>query len=90
MGRPSTTSFAVTYTGVVTQRRDVLIVVCPFITHRFYCGQDCTQECAQALVRRMLPLAVPAWETFQETTLLHPRWHQRKSTNQTKVVVVWN
>lgn len=26
----------------------------------------------------MLPLVVPAWETFRETTLLHPRWHQRK------------
>ena len=33
---------------MVTLRRDILIVVCPFITHCFYCGQDCTQECAQA------------------------------------------
>ena len=41
-------------------------------------------------IRWMLPLVVPAWDTFRETTLLHPRWHQRKRTNQTKVVVVWN
>ena len=38
-------SFAITYTGVVTLRRDVLVVVYPFMTHCFYCDQDCTQEC---------------------------------------------
>ena len=37
--------------------------------HHFYYGQDCTQECEWAHGRLMLPLAVLAWETFQETTL---------------------
>ena len=61
------------------------VFVRPFITHCFYCSQ-----CAQAHVRRMLPLVVLAWETFQETTLLHPGWHQRKRTSQMKVMVLWN
>ena len=38
-------SFTITYTGVVTLRRDVLVVFYPFMTHCFYCDQDCTQEC---------------------------------------------
>ena len=42
-GWPSTTSFAITYTRVVTLRRDILVVVHPLVTHHFYCGQDCTQ-----------------------------------------------
>ena len=35
-------------------------------------------------------LVVLAWETFQKTTLLHSRWHQRRIRNQTKVLVVRN
>ena len=65
-GKPSTTSFAITYGGVVTLRRDILVVVLPLMTHRFYCGQDCTQECAQGCERWRLPLGVLAWETFWE------------------------
>ena len=34
------------------------------MTQHFYCGQDCTQECAWAHVRWLLPLVVLAWETF--------------------------
>ena len=75
------------YTGVVTLRRDSLVVVHLFITHQVYFSQDSTQKCAQAHGWWMLPLIVLAWETFQKTTLLHPRWHQRKRTSQTKVVV---
>ena len=30
---------------IYCDRRDILVVVHPFMTHRFYCGQDCTQEC---------------------------------------------
>ena len=55
-----------------------MVVVHPFMTHHFYCGQDCTQECVQAHERQMLPLVVLAWEAFQKDTLLHPEWHQRK------------
>ena len=29
------------YTGVATLRRDILVVVRPFMTHHFYCGQKC-------------------------------------------------
>ena len=29
------------YTGVATLRRDILVVVRPFMTHHFYCGQEC-------------------------------------------------
>ena len=36
--------FAITYTGVVTLRRDILVAVYPVMIHHFYCGQDCTQE----------------------------------------------
>ena len=79
-GQPSTTSFAITYTGMVTLRRDILVVVCLFMTHHFYCSQDCIQECTWAHIRWMLPLVVLAWETFWETTL----------ANQTKVLVVRN
>ena len=38
--------FALTYAGMMTLRRDILVVFHPFMTHRFYCSQDCTQECA--------------------------------------------
>ena len=86
----STTSFAITYTSVVTLRRDISVVVHPWVTHRFYCSQDCTQECAQAEGRWMLLLVVLAWETFQKTTLLHSGQHQRRIRNQTKVLVVRN
>ena len=57
-----------------------MVVVGPFMTHHFYCGQDCTQECAWAHVIWMLPLVVLVWETFWETTL----------ANQTKVLAVRN
>ena len=67
------------YTGVVTLRRDILVVVHPFMTHHVYCSQDCTQECAWAHARWMLPLVGLAWEAFWKATLLHPRWHQRKA-----------
>ena len=73
---------------MVTLRRDILVVFRPFMTHHFYCRTVLRN--VHRHVRWMLPLVVPAWETFRETTLLHPRWHQRKRTNQTKVVVVWN
>ena len=43
------------YTGMVSLRRDILVVVYPFMTHHFHCGQDCTEECAHE--RQMLPLA---------------------------------
>ena len=85
-----TTSFAITDTGVVTLRRDILIVVHPFITHCFCCGQDCTQACSQARLRWMLPLVVLAWETSQKITLFHPGWHQRKREDQTKFLVIRN
>ena len=29
------------YTGVATLRRDILVVARPFMTHHFYCGQEC-------------------------------------------------
>ena len=51
----------------MTLRRDILVVVRPFMTHHLYCSQDCTQERTYAHIRRMLPLVVPAWETFQES-----------------------
>ena len=85
-----TTSFAITCTDVVTLRRDILVAVYLFMIHGFSCSQDCTQECAWAHVRRMLPLVVLAWETFQKTTLLHSGQHQRRIRNQTKVLVVRN
>ena len=62
-------------------QKDILVGVHPFMTNHFYCGQDCPQEGAQAHVKWMLPRGVLAWETFRETTLLHPGWHQRKGTN---------
>ena len=55
-----------------------MIVVHPFMTHHFYCSQDCTQECAQTHMIWMLPLLVLAWETFWKAPLLHLEWHQRK------------
>ena len=58
---------------MVTLRRDILVIVRLFMTHCFYCGQDCTQECAQAHVRWMLPLGVLAWETFQESYSAPPQ-----------------
>ena len=44
----------------------------------------------QAHKRRMFPLVVLAWETFQKATLFHPGWHQRKRGNQGKVLIVRN
>ena len=79
-----------TYAGMVTLRRDILVVFHPFMTHHFYCSQDCTEECAQAEGRWMLPLVILAWETLQKTTLIHSGWHQRRRRNQTKVLVVRN
>ena len=35
-GQPFTNYFAITFTGVVTLRRDVLVVVHPFMTYHFY------------------------------------------------------
>ena len=78
-GQPSTT-FVITYTGMVTLRRDILVIAHLFMSHCFYCYQDCTQECTWAHVRWMFPLVVLAWETFWETTLANP----------TKVLVVRN
>ena len=46
-----------------------MVVVHPFMTHRFYCGQDCTQERAWALGRRTFPLLVLARKTFPEMLL---------------------
>ena len=66
------------YTGMVTLRRDILVAVYLFMIHGFSCSQDCTQECAWAHVRRMLPLGVLAWEILHKAFLLHPGWHQRK------------
>ena len=66
------------YSGVVTLRRDILIVVHPFMTHNFYCSQDCTWECAQAHIRCMLPLGVLACKTFWENYSAPPQMHQRK------------
>ena len=57
---PSTTSFAIIYTDIA-------------ITHHFYCGQDCTQKCAQAHGRQMFPLAAVAWETFRESYTASPQ-----------------
>ena len=50
-----------------------MVVVYPVMIHHFYCGQDCTQECAQAHVRWMLPLVVLAWETFWENYSAPPQ-----------------
>ena len=50
--------FAITHTGVVTVKRDILAVVYRFVTHHFYCSQHCTQERGWAQVRWMLPLVV--------------------------------
>ena len=61
---------------MVTLRRDILVAAHPFMTHHFSCGQDRTQECAQAHVRWTLPLEVLAWNG--KATLLRPGWHQRK------------
>ena len=44
-------TFTITYTDMA-------------MSQHFYCGQDCTQECAWPCIRWMLPLAVLAWETF--------------------------
>ena len=76
--------------GMVTPRGTSWLFFIPFMTHHFYCGQDCTQTCAQAEGWWMLPLVVLAWETFQKTTLIHSGWHQRRRGNQTKVLVVRN
>ena len=57
---PSTTSFAIIYTDIA-------------ITHHFYCGQDCTQKCAQAHGRQMLPLGAVAWEAFRESYTASPQ-----------------
>ena len=61
-GQPSTTSFAITCTGVVTLRRDILVVIHLFVTHHFCCGQDYTQEYAQAHVRWLLPQQCQLWK----------------------------
>ena len=71
----------------MTLRRDILVVVHPFMTDHLHCGQDCTQGGVQAHVQWMLPLIVLAQETFRETALLHPGKHQRKGTNQTEGLV---
>ena len=69
-GQSSTTSFAITYTGVATLSVEtswffvVVSVVHPFMTHHFYCSQEYARECAQAHGRWMLPLGVLAGETF--------------------------
>ena len=89
-GQPSTISLAVTYAGVVTLRRDTLVVVHPFMTHHVYCSQDCTQKCAQALRKWMLLRVVLPWETFQESYSAPPRAASEKKTNQTKVLMVRN
>ena len=84
----STTSSAITYTGVVTLGKDITVAVHPFMTHCFYCGQDCTQDCAWAQERQMLPLGVLAWETFWENYSAPPQVASERRASQTKVLVV--
>jgi hypothetical protein len=84
--QPSTTSFAITYTGVVTLRRDILgFFVHPFVTLWFYCVQDCTWECASAHGTWMLPL-VDLPESYSLTLWVA----SEKRANQTKVLAVRN
>ena len=64
--------------------------VCPFMVFQFYCGQEYIQDCAQAPRRWIFPLVILVWEAFWKATLLHPGWHQRKSRNQEKVLMVSN
>ena len=64
--------------------------VTPFLAYNFVCGQEYAQRCAQAHKRRMFPLVVLAWETFQKATLFYPGWHQKKRGNQGKVLMVRN
>ena len=44
-GQPFTVSFAIAYTGMVTLGRNISILC----SYCFYCGQEYTQGCAQAL-----------------------------------------
>ena len=73
---------------MVTLRRDTLVVVHPFLTQHVHCGQDCTEECAQAHERQMLPLGVLAWETFWENYSAPPQVASERRASQTKVLVV--
>ena len=73
-----------------TQKGHLGFYVHPVMTQCFYCGQDCIQECAQAHRRWILPLVVLASEAFWKATLLYSGWHQRRSRNQTKVLMVRN
>ena len=38
----------------------------------------------------MFPLAALAWEAFQKATLFNREWHQRRSRNQTEVLMARN
>ena len=76
-----------TYWSGDTQNGHLGFYVHPFMTQCFYCGWDCTQECAQAHRRWILPLVVLVWESFWKATLLYSRWHQRRNRNQTKVLM---
>ena len=58
--------------------KGIFVGLHPFVTRRFYGGQDCIQKCAQGHERLMLPPVVLAWERFWKATLLHSGWHQRK------------
>ena len=73
-----------------TQKRHRGFLVCLFITQSFYCVQDCTRECAHTHGTWMLPLEDELGKHSRKATLLHPRWHQRRSKNQTKVFRVRN
>ena len=75
-------------TSMVTLRRDMLIVVRPFVTHRFYCSQDCIQECEWAHGTLMLPIAVLAWATFRDSYSVTFWVAAEKRTSETKILVV--
>ena len=75
-------------TSVVTLRRDVLIVVHLFVTHRFYYSQDCIQECEWAHGTLMLPIAVPAWATLRDSYSVAFWVAVEKRTSETKILVV--
>ena len=70
-----------------THKRHLGVFVCLFITQHFYCGQDCTWECARAHGTWMLPLLILAWETFQERYSAPPwvaseeKWKSDKGLN---------
>ena len=73
-----------------TQKEHLGFYVHPSMTHHFYCCQDCTQECIGTWKMNGSSPRVSTWEASQKATLLHSGWHQRKSRNHTKVLMVRN